>query len=56
MFNVGERVKMNTYNKNLNIFVTIIEKKMIKDRIAYVVLFRSGKIGTYFENEILKCE
>lgn len=56
MFNLGEKVKMKTYDKNLNIYATIIEMRIIKDRVAYVVRFRSGKTGIYFENEILKCE
>lgn len=54
MFNIGEKVRMNTYAKELKIFAHIIDKRIVKDRVAYVVKFRNGKVGTYFENEIIK--
>lgn len=56
MFNLGEKVKINIQNKDFNTFATIIEMRVVKDKIAYVVQLKNGKIGTYFENEILKSE
>ena len=56
MFNLGEKVRMKTYDEKLEIFAHIIEIRFIKKRIAYVVQFRSGKVRTYFENEILKIQ
>ena len=48
MFYIGEKVRIDTHDKELKIFVHIIEKKTIKGSIAYVVRFRTGKVGTFF--------
>lgn len=56
MFNLGEKVKTNTQNKDFNTFATIIEMRVVKDKIGYIVQFKNGEVGTYFENELLKCE
>lgn len=56
MFNLGEKVRIDTYDKELKIFAHIIKKKTIKDEVAYIVTFRNGEVGTFFESELLKIQ
>ena len=56
MFNLGEKIRINTYDKEVEIFANIIEIRYLKGRTAYIVQFNNGNVKTYFEEEILKID
>ena len=56
MFNLGEKIRINTYDKEVEIFANIIEIRYLKGRTTYIVQFNNGNVRTYFEEEILKID
>lgn len=56
MFNIGEKARIDTYNKEHEIFVRIIGRKIVNGEVAYIVKFRNGEKGTFLKTELLKIQ
>ena len=56
MFDIGEKVKIDTYHKEVEIFAHIVKKEIRKYGLVYIVEFRNGEKGAFFESELLKIQ
>lgn len=54
MFNLGEKVEVNLYNKSTHREGVIIEMKLYKGKTVYKVLFESNKVSWLSGSELIK--